>query len=109
MGDFIEKSRAEILFIERPDDGGLMADAGKNDGVSAFEFAGLRDTFCRSTEFLQSALDGWDIARTIVDECNGTGGIHRSSFVLGRIFLRRRSRLTAKRSARAKALNNPST
>jgi len=56
-------------------------------------------------EALQGALDGGDVASAVVDD----GYFHSMPFVLGRTLRKRLSRATAKRSARAKALNMAST
>ena len=56
-------------------------------------------------ESLQRALDGGDVARAVVDQ----GDFHSSPFVLGSTLRKRLSRETAKRSARANALNRAST
>ena len=57
---------------------------------------------------LQSALDRWHVASTVIGERDVAAGTHKSSLVLGRTFFKRRSRLTANRSARANALNRAS-
>src|SRR5271169_174523 len=101
----IEERCAESSLVERADKRRVVADAWKEQRF------GVGDAFRRSraaafrAETLQGPLDARDVASAIVDERH----VHRSPFVLGRTLRRRLSRETAKRSARANALNIAST
>src|SRR5262249_38103452 len=96
---------AQIPFLQRANQGAEVSNAGQQ------QHAGVANTFRRKawnrcdTEPLQSSCDRCDIARSVVDE----GNLHSNPLVLGKTRRSRLSRETAKRSARAKALNTAST
>src|SRR5262249_36455377 len=97
----LEQSRAEIVLVQSTNHGSKVADARKNDRRCIRKSFRLCDALRGCVEPLQCAFNGRHVARTVVNE----GDVHNSSLVLGKTFLSRLSRLTAKRSARAKALN----
>jgi hypothetical protein len=103
--DGIEKRRPERALVECTDEGGVVADPGKKKRF------GIRNALRRTgalrggAETLQSPLDTRDITRAIVNERD----VHKRPLVLGRTLRRRLSRETAKRRARANALNMAST
>src|SRR4029077_12767843 len=103
--DGVEQRRAKCFFVEGTNQRRVMTDAGKKQRVrvgNVFRGAGSQ-RFC--SEPLERALDGGNIASAVVQY----GHYHRSPLVLGKIFRKRLSRVTAKRRARANALNIAST
>ena len=103
-GEGFEEGSSQAAFVERPHQGGIVTNAGKEQSVRLVDaLRSLRADRLRS-EALEGALDGGGIAGAVVDERDS----HRRPLVLGRTLRRRLSRETAKRRARAKALNSAS-
>ena len=94
----------EVALVESAYESSKMADAGEQKRL------GIGDTFRSSTanrfraETLESTFNGSSVAGAVIDESD----FHRRPFVLGKTLRRRLSRDTAKRRARAKALNSAS-
>ncbi len=77
-----EQRSAKIVFIEGADQRGKVPDAGKNQRACARRFAAGVRARRFGAKFVQSAFDASDVARAVVDECDGRP--HSSPFVLGR-------------------------
>src|SRR5580692_3520191 len=97
----IDKSCAKVLLIEGANQCTVVADAGKNDGFGAGERLRRIGTLRSHAKTLQGPLHACDVTCAVIEQ----GDLHRRPFVLGRTLRRRLSRETAKRSARANALN----
>src|SRR5437667_7141813 len=103
--DCTDQRSAQMLFIESANQRSIMTHAGQQQNF------GMRNTLRRirslgfRAEALEGALDGRNIASPIIDDRY----FHSSPLVLGKIFRKRWSRETAKRRARAEALNIAST
>src|SRR5262249_23294829 len=99
-GDRLKKRLSQTVLVERADNGGIVTDAGKDNRGGPAQLGWFGHPYRTRAKPLQRALDGGYVASAIVDERDG----HSKPFVLGRTLLSRRSRLTANRKARAKAL-----
>lgn len=82
-----------------------MADTGQDKSIRVREFGCFIRRRYFHAESPKCRGDRRNIAGTIVDQ----NDVHSNSFVLGSTFRNRLSRDTAKRSARANALNTAST
>lgn len=100
-----QKRLPEAAGIERMQQSGAVADAGKNQASSGGKVLGLIGDVDIRAEAAQGASDRSDVAGAIIDQ----SGDHSSSLVLGSTLRKRLSLETAKRRARAKALNTAST
>jgi len=78
-----------------------MADARENERACRSNLCGVGDTFCFGAKAAQRALYRRQISGTVIDD----GKFHKSPLVVGKTRRSWRSRVTAKRRARAKALN----
>ena len=99
---------AKIALIDGADQSGEMAHAWKNKRLSLIDLFRRTRANRFGAEFLQRALDAGDVSRAVVDECD-CARRHSNPFVLGSTPRSRLSRETAKRNARANALNSAST
>jgi hypothetical protein len=103
--DGVDQRGAEFFFVEGANQRRVMTDAGKEQGVrvgNAFRRTGSQRF---RSEALERALDGGNIAGAVIENSH----FHNSPLVLGKIFRKRLSRVTAERKARANALNMAST
>ena len=103
--DGIAQRLAQSMRIQSGDQGATMADTGQDQALGFGDrFRPVGGEYLRA-QAAQGAFDRGDIAGAVIEQ----GDVHRSSLVLGKTLRRRLSRETAKRSARAKALNSAST
>src|SRR5438270_6324123 len=103
-GEGLEKRSAKAAFVEGAHERSVMSNAGEKQSLGLGDAFRSLGTDGLRAEALQGALDGSGVAGTVVDESD----FHRRPFVLGKTLRRRLSRDTAKRRARAKALNSAS-
>ena len=82
-----------------------MSDARKNQRSRRRDLFWLGDAFRFRAQIAQRAPDRRQISGTVINDRK----FHSSPFVVGKTRRNCRSRVTAKRSARAKALNITST
>ena len=91
--------------VQSGDESAAVAHAGQDQALGFGDrFRPIGGEHLRA-QATQGAFDRGDIASAVIEQ----GDVHRSSLVLGKTLRRRLSRETAKRSARAKALNSAST
>ena len=103
--DGMAQRLAQSMRIQSGDQGAAMADTGQDQALGFGDrFRPVGGEYLRG-QAAQGAFDRGDIAGTVIEQ----GDAHRSSLVLGKTLRRRLSRETAKRSARANALNSAST
>jgi len=96
---------AQIMHIQSGDESTTVANAGQDEALGFGDrFRPIGGEYLR-TQAAQRPFDRGDIACSVIEQ----GDVHSNSLVLGSTLRRRLSRETAKRSARAKALNSAST
>jgi len=104
-GDGIAQRLAQSVRVQSGDKSATVAHAGQDQALGFGDrFRPVGGEYVRA-QAAQRAFDRGDIAGAVIEQ----GDVHRSSLVLGKTLRRRMSRETAKRSARAKALNRAST
>ncbi len=104
-GNGIAQRLDEFALGERAHECAEMADAGENECVARGEGFGSGGALGGHAEAGEGALDRRKISGSVFDQCD----VHSRPFVLGSTRMSWRSRVAAKRSARANALKIAST
>src|SRR5271154_4427423 len=72
----IDESGAQVLQVERADQSGIVADAGKNDGFGVGERLRRIGTLRSHAKTLQGSLDACDVTCAVIEQ----GDVHKRPF-----------------------------
>jgi len=89
------------MFFQSANQGSIVTDTGEQQRLGPADTLRRIGALRFRAKLLERPLHRGNVSRPIVDQRH----FHKSPFVLGRILRSRLSRVTAKRSALAKALN----